>query len=205
MLHLSSSIFPFALASLLIELTPGPNMTYLALVSAGSGRRAGFSTVAGIALGLATVGLVAAFGVSQLIQSSPLAYEMLRWCGIAFLLYLAWEGWTVGTDVVAAGSKTEGRFFLRGLVTNVLNPKSGLFYVSVLPTFIDPAKPASMQAAVLTLTYVAIATAVHAMIVLLAGALAPFLGDPARDVIMRRALSALLAVVAVWFGWSTAR
>jgi len=179
-------------------------MTYLALVSASHGRRAGFATVAGITIGLAAIGLVAALGVTELIQSSAALYELLRWAGIAFLLYLAWEGWVSGTDVVAASSET-GRFFTRGLITNLLNPKAGLFYVSVLPTFIDPLHEPAGQAMTLTILYVAVATSVHLLIVVLAGALEPFLNDTKREVVARRTLSLLLGAVAIWFAWSTAR
>jgi threonine/homoserine/homoserine lactone efflux protein len=195
----------FLLASLLIELTPGPNMTYLALVAAQDGRRAGFATVAGVTLGLAVVGAIAGFGVAELIQASTLAYETLRWVGVAFLLYLAWEGWSTGSDVATAGEDRRGRYFARGLMTNLLNPKAAVFYVAVLPTFVDAAKPILPQTALLTAIYVAVATLIHLMIVVLAGALEPFLNDPDRERIARRALSALLALVAIWFAWTTAR
>lgn len=206
MLPFSTATFlSFALASLLIELTPGPNMTYLALVAAQDGRRAGFATVAGVTLGLAVVGAIAGFGVAELIQASTLAYETLRWVGVAFLLYLAWEGWSTGSDVAAAGEDRRGRYFARGLMTNLLNPKAAVFYVAVLPTFVDAAKPVLAQTALLTAIYVAVATLIHLMIVVLAGALEPFLNDPDRERIARRALSALLALVAIWFAWTTAR
>jgi threonine/homoserine/homoserine lactone efflux protein len=207
------TLLSFALASFLIELTPGPNMTYLALVAASDGRRAGFATVAGVALGLAVIGLAAAFGVAELVQASTIAYEGLRWAGVLFLLYLAWDGWRQGADVAAAGNQPEhdgaGRYFMRGLVTNILNPKAAVFYVAVLPTFlevgIDAARPPLPQTVTLTLVYVAVATLVHAAIVVLAGALEPLLADPRRETIARRVLSALLAAVALWFAWSTAR
>jgi threonine/homoserine/homoserine lactone efflux protein len=201
----SSSLLSFTLTSVIIELTPGPNMTYLALVSAQEGRRTGFATVAGIALGLATIGVIAAFGVAELVQSSRLLYETLRWAGVAFLLYLAWEGWTAGTDVVASDSESRGRYFMRGLVTNLLNPKAAVFYIAVLPTFIDASRPVLPQTVSLTIIYVLVATLIHASIVGLAGTLEPFLNDPRREKAARRVLSALLAGVAVWFGWSTAR
>lgn len=206
MLPFSTATFlSFALASLLIELTPGPNMTYLALVSASDGRRAGFATVAGIAVGLAFIGGIAALGVAELIQASSLLYEGLRWAGILFLLYLAWEGWTAGTDVVSSNSDPGGKYFLRGLVTNLLNPKAAIFYIAVLPTFVEAGRPILAQTVVLTLIYVAVATAIHALIVILAGALQPFLNDPRLERTSRRLLSALLALVAFWFAWSTAR
>lgn len=201
----SSSLLSFALTSLLIELTPGPNMTYLALVSAQDGRRAGFATVAGVALGLAVIGIIAAFGVAELVQSSSPLYETLRWAGVLFLLYLAWEGWTSGTDVVASEAQSRGRYFMRGLVTNLLNPKAAVFYIAVLPTFLDRSQPVLPQTVSLTIIYLLVATVVHAGIVVLAGALEPFLNDPRRERIGRRLLSALLACVAIWFGWSTAR
>ena len=200
----SASLASFALTSLLIELTPGPNMTYLALVAARDGRRSGFATVAGVALGLAVIGLVAAFGVAELVQSSRLLYESLRWAGVLFLLYLAWEGWSAGTDVVASDGSSRGRYFMRGLVTNLLNPKAAVFYVAVLPTFIDTSRPVLAQTVALTVIYVLVATLIHSAIVVLAGTLEPFLNDPRRERIARRVLSALLACVAIWFGWSTA-
>lgn len=200
-----TNLIPFALASLLIELTPGPNMTYLAIVSAAEGRRAGFATVAGVALGLGIIGLVAAFGLAEAIQASPLLYEGLRWAGVLFLLYLAWDGWRAGAEVVLTGAATHKKHFRRGLITNLLNPKAAVFYVAVLPTFIDAGRPVLSQAVSLTLIYVLVATLVHAAIVLLAGMLEPFLNDPRREQLARRVLSVLLALVALWFGWSTAR
>lgn len=199
------TLLSFAFASLIIELTPGPNMTYLALVSASQGRRAGFATVAGIALGLGVIGLAAAFGVAQLIAASQLAYEVLRWGGVAFLLYLAWDGWRGSAETVSTAEEEDRKFFTRGLVTNLLNPKAAVFYVAVLPRFVDAAQPILAQTVTLTLAFVAVATMVHAGIVALAGAATPFLTDPRRERIMRRILSALLALVALWFAWSTAR
>jgi threonine/homoserine/homoserine lactone efflux protein len=199
------TLLSFALASTIIELTPGPNMTYLALASAAEGRRVGFATVAGVALGLALIGFAAAFGVAELISASPLVYEILRWAGVGFMFYLAWDGWRGGGDVVASDARVGGRYFLRGLITNLLNPKAAMFYVAVLPTFVDAARPLLAQTLTLTVVYVVIATLIHAGIVVLAGALEPLLNDPRRERIARRALSALLALVAVWFGWTTAR
>ncbi|MDR7035108.1 MULTISPECIES: LysE family translocator [unclassified Mesorhizobium] len=193
------------ITALLVELTPGPNMTYLALVSASNGRRAGLATVAGIAIGLATIGLIAALGVAEIIQASAIVYEMLRWSGVIFLLYLAWEGWISGTDVVASAPTEHGRYFTRGLITNLLNPKAGVFYISVLPTFIDPTVSATRQAMILTAVYVTVATLIHLVIVLLAGSLEPVLNDPGRERLARRFFSLLLAAVALWFAWTTAR
>lgn len=188
----------FLVASVLIELTPGPNMTYLALVSAQDGRRAGAATVAGVAAGLGVVGVLSAIGVAELIKSSAVAYEALRWSGIVFLLYLAWDGWHCEREADSPGDDRHASHFVRGLVTNLLNPKAAVFYVTVLPTFMDTGAGTS-QALALTAIYVAVATAVHAAVVALAGLLQPVLNHPERERVARRILSALLAAVAVWF------
>jgi threonine/homoserine/homoserine lactone efflux protein len=171
----SETVLAFALASLIIELTPGPNMAWLALLSLERGRLAGFTAVAGVALGLLILGLGAGFGLGTLIAETPWLYQVLRWGGIAFLLYLAWDGYRE-TQKPAQAMGGNGRLiesFWRGLVSNLLNPKAALFYISVLPNFIDPAASRGPQALSLTIIYVAIATAVHAGIAMAASLIQP--------------------------------
>jgi threonine/homoserine/homoserine lactone efflux protein len=209
MLHISlETLAAFALTCLVIELTPGPNMAYLAVLSAGHGRRAGLAATLGIALGLLIVGIGAALGLAALISSSRLLYEALRWSGVAYLLWLAWDGWRDTTETSPArtdGREMDATLFTRGLVANLLNPKAAVFYVAVLPTFVDAVRPVLGQTVFLSVIYVLIATAVHTTIVALAGAARPFLEDPDRSRILRRGLSLTLAGIAVWFAVSTAR
>jgi threonine/homoserine/homoserine lactone efflux protein len=198
----------FALTCLIIELTPGPNMAYLAVLSAGRGRRAGYAATFGIALGLLVVGVGAALGIAALISSSPLFYEALRWSGVAYLLWLAWEGWRDETETSpgrTAGDNIDATVFTRGFVTNLLNPKAAIFYIAVLPTFVDAAQPVIWQTVVLSVIYVLVATAIHTTIVSLAGTARPFLEDPNRNRFIRRGLSLALGAIAVWFAVSTAR
>jgi threonine/homoserine/homoserine lactone efflux protein len=195
----AAGIAAFALTSLIVELTPGPNMAYLALVAATEGRRRGYAAVAGVALGLAVLGLMAALGLATLIAASPAAYQALRWAGVAYLLWLAWDGWRGAErpeDVTAAGSPLSV-WFRRGLITNLLNPKAAVFYVAVLPGFLTPGGVVS-EAVMLSTVYVVVATLVHGMIVTLAGSAQAFLDDPGRARLARRALSLALAGVAVW-------
>jgi threonine/homoserine/homoserine lactone efflux protein len=197
----------FALTSFLIEMTPGPNMTYLALVAAGRGRAYGLSTVLGVTLGLSIIGIAAALGVTALIQSSAFLYEVLRWSGILFLFYLAYDGWRRDDDGGSNPGESGPRYFTyfqRGLLTNLLNPKAAAFYVTVLPTFLTVNSGLSGPL-LLTAIYVSVATLIHLTIVALAGALAPILNDPARETIARRSLSLLLAAVALWFAVTTVR
>lgn len=199
---LPPAILAFALTSLLVELTPGPNMTYLALVALREGRRAGYAAVAGVALGLALVGLAAALGVSELIGASPLIYQGLKWAGVAYFAYLTWESWTDGGSEAAA-APPESQFFRRGLITNLLNPKAVIFYVAVLPAFIDAARPAGRQALILSGVYVMVATAVHAGIVTLAGALRPVLTNAGLMGVAGKVFAVPLAGVGIWIAFAT--
>ena len=200
----STTLAAFALTSLVIELTPGPNMAYLALIAATEGRKPGYAAVAGVALGLAVMGAAAAFGLTAVIAASPFAYQALRWGGVIYLLWLAWDGWRGGeqaSEHAKAGS-TLGRFFLRGLITNLLNPKAAVFYVAVLPGFLLPGAR-MVEIATLTAIYVGVATAVHGGIVTAAGAARDWLADSAREATVRRVLSLALVGVAAWVVWKT--
>ncbi|WP_284165329.1 LysE family translocator [Frigidibacter sp. SD6-1] len=195
----------FLALSAIIELTPGPNMTWLAIVAVTEGRRPGYAAVGGVALGLALIGIAAALGLAAAISASPAAYQALRWGGVLYLLWLAWDGWR--GDGVVEGMARLGSplslYFRRGLITNILNPKAAVFYIAVLPGFVDLSGPVLSQTLFLSVLYVLTATAIHAAIVTAAAFSRRWLEDPLRERAARRALSALLALVALWFAWKT--
>lgn len=212
-----SSIFGFTIlgvplaflwTSLVIELTPGPNMTYLAVLSATEGRRAGLSAVAGVATGLAVIGIAAAFGLAVIISESAILYAALRWAGVAYLLWLAYETWT-GTNGHPSNTRTHTldgwKYFRSGLITNLLNPKAAVFYIAVLPMFVAPERPVLPQTLALTFAYVAVATLVHATIATLAAAARPFLENDAKIETIRHIMAYSIVAVALWFVWSTGR
>lgn len=195
-------------AVLLIELTPGPNMAYLAALTLAHGRRAGLAAVAGVALGLALIGLAAAMGFAALVAASPVLWNALRWAGTAYLFYLAWETWRDEKETSPAGMQgtplEQRRHFLRGLMTNLLNPKAALFYVAILPRFLPQSGAALHDGLLLTGISLAVATAVHLAIVLLAATLHPLLSQPERLRGTRRVLAIGLAGIALWFLRSSA-
>jgi threonine/homoserine/homoserine lactone efflux protein len=197
--------FSFLVTSVLIELTPGPNITYLALLALGEGRKAALAAVGGVALGLALLGGAAALGVAELILASDLLYQALRWAGVGFLFYMAVEAWLAKTEEVAESGVSHARHFRRGFLTNALNPKAALFYLTVLPTFIHREASVREQTLWLTVSYVGIATLVHLLLVFLAGWLRPLLVTPAREMLVRRVFALLLAAVAVWLIFVTHR
>ena len=204
-------LFTFLLAVLVLELTPGPYMAYLATLALSRGRAAGLIATAGIAFGLAVHAAVAGLGAGVLIQQYPLLYDVLRWIGVCYLLYLAWDGWRSEKEISPERADLvimAGPLLLRGFLSNVFNPKSVLFFVSVLPTFVGtgPGAPSlPTQMAVFGALYVGIATAVHGTIVVLAAQLRPWLVEGPRQQTMRRALSVVLALVAIWLAWTTRR
>lgn len=196
-------ILPFIVTALVIELTPGPNMAWLALLSATNGRRAGLAALVGIAMGLSLVGLAAAYGLAELIAASPNVARFLRWAGVLYMLWLAWDAWPRDLSGAAQAVEAVGSdliYFRRGFLLNLLNPKAGLVFVSVLPEFFDPTKAALAQGVVLTLIYVAIATAVHLAIVLLAGLGEQWLTSGERERRLRQVFAVLLVGIALWLG-----
>lgn len=203
-------VLAFALTCVIIEITPGPNMTYLAALSLTNGMRTGFAAVAGIALGLMAYGVTAALGLAALVDNSPLLYGLLRWTGVAYLLWLAWESWASEREAsfqVSDGDDDRPWLaFRRGLITNLLNPKAAVFYVAVLPEFIRADRgPVVLQTLMLSFVYVGIATAIHSTIVVLAGTLQATVATGARRRTIRRGLALALVGIAIWFAVSTGR
>jgi len=195
----TSPLIAFILTVIVIELTPGPNMAWLAVLSADRGRRAGLAATLGVATGLALLGLLAALGFAALIARSPWLFEMLRYGGTLFLLWLAIEGWrSAGESSPARMDGSLRRHFRDGLMINLLNPKAGLFYLIVLPDYISPDLPSLPQAVGLTAISVGIATGIHLVIVALAARAAVWLSNADRTRLFRRALAVLLALIAIW-------
>lgn len=197
---------PFLLTTLLIELTPGPNMAWLALTSASHGRRSGFAAAAGIALGLALLAAASAVGLAELATRSPVVFGLLRYAGVAYLLWLAWKAWT-GEDELSpdiANQDALGAWFRHGLLLNLLNPKAAVFFITVLPAYISAEVPIAPQTAVLSASYIAIASAIHLIIVAFAGHAHKWISVGNRSHIIRRIFAGLLATTAAWFLISTA-
>lgn len=198
---LTDLFIPFLLTAILIELTPGPNMAWLALTSASHGKRAGFAAVAGIATGLAILAVASAAGLAELSARSPLAFGLLRYAGVAYLLWLAWQTW-VGEKGTASGDiqhMAAGQWYRHGLLLNLLNPKAAVFFVAVLPSYVHAETSVAEQTMLLSGSYVVIATVVHLAIVLLAAQAHGWLQSGRRAAVVRRIFAGLLAVVALWF------
>ncbi|MEM9630137.1 MAG: LysE family translocator [Pseudomonadota bacterium] len=137
-----ATIMLFASASLVLTATPGPDMLLIASRSVSQGRYAGFLTYIGIAAGTYCHALAAALGLSQLFAAVPAAFEVVRWAGCAYLIYLAFKTLRASAGPVhATAALTDPggrRIFTEGLLTNLLNPKMALFVLALFPQFVSP-------------------------------------------------------------------
>ena len=132
----------FAAACLVLTATPGPDMLLIASRSVSQGKVSGFATLAGIQVGTYCHALAAALGLSQLFLAVPIAYDVVRYVGAAYLLYLAWQTFRSTGTLLApmAGLRRHSIavVFRQGLLTNLLNPKMALFVLALFPQFVNP-------------------------------------------------------------------
>ncbi|WP_133645825.1 LysE family translocator [Paraburkholderia flava] len=197
------SLFTFGLVALGMSLTPGPNMIYLISRSISQGRQAGLISLGGVALGFVFYMLCAAFGITALLLAVPFAYDALRFGGALYMLYLAWQAVKPGGrspfQVRELPVDSPRKLFAMGFVTNLLNPKIAVLYLSLLPQFIDPSHGSVLgQSLVLGLMQIALSISVNATVAMTAGSLAAFLaGRPVWLVIQRWLMGTVLAGLAV--------
>src|SRR5688572_6969462 len=138
---LEQSLIAFTVAAALLTVTPGLDTALVLRTAAAEGSRRAFAAGLGICLGCLAWGLVVALGLGVLLETSELAYTILRWIGALYLLYLGIQLIVSRRTDFLAGAATIASaptlaWFRRGLLTNILNPKVGAFYVSFLPQFV---------------------------------------------------------------------
>ncbi|AJY04540.1 MULTISPECIES: LysE family translocator [Burkholderia] len=197
------TLIAFGLVSLGMALTPGPNMLYLISRSICQGRRAGLVSLGGVALGFVFYMFCAAFGITALLLTVPYAYDALRFCGAAYLLYLAWQALRPGGrsafEVRQLPHDSGARLFAMGFVTNLANPKIAVMYLSLLPQFISPAYGSVLaQSLALGCVQITVSVSINALIACMAGSIAGFLaGRPLWARTQRWLMGTVLAGLAV--------
>ncbi|MCJ8510574.1 LysE family translocator [Rhizobium lemnae] len=193
----------FAILALGMVLTPGPNMVYLISRSICQGPKAGLISLGGVALGFIFYMLCAAFGITAIVMAVPYAYDALRIGGAVYLLYLAWQAVKPGGrspfQVKDLPKDSPGKLFAMGFVTNLLNPKIAVMYLSLLPQFVKPEHGSVLiQSLALGTTQIMISITVNAMIALAAGSIAGFLSSrPSWLVVQRWLMGTVLAGLAI--------
>ncbi|MCF6471321.1 LysE family translocator [Nonomuraea sp. MG754425] len=201
-MDIAGSVWSFAAVVALLTITPGLDTALILRTSLLAGRRPAWGVALGIQLGTLCWGLLTAAGLSALLAASQLAYDVLRWAGAA---YLVWMGVRMlltrhadgGPD--AREQPQEVRFgagLRRGLLTNLLNPKVGAFYVAMLPHFIPAGAPHALMGLALAGVHVAEGLVWSAGLIGFASLMGGFLRAPG----VRRFLDRLTGVVIVGFG-----
>ena len=197
----------FLSAALLLNLTPGPDMLFVAGASAARGRRAGVLAALGVGLGCGVHIALAAVGLSALLATSALAFGVVKWLGAA---YLVWTGLSMlrARPAAPAAAPATRAVFWQGALTNALNPKVALFFLAFLPQFVDAGAPQQAVAFVaLGVLFTASGTVVNVIVALAAGNIAGALaagGAGGRDgPWLQRAAGALFIGLGVKLAFSS--
>ncbi|MBQ9351926.1 LysE family translocator [Phyllobacterium sp.] len=198
-----TSLLAFGLIAFGMVCTPGPNMIYLISRSICQGPKAGLISLGGVALGFVFYMLSAALGITALVFAVPFAYEVLKFGGAIYLGWLAWNALKPGgrsAFVVRELPKdTPQKLFVMGFVTNLLNPKAAVLYLSLLPQFVKPELGSVfLQSISFGFTQIAISLTVNSMIAVTAGSIAAFLANrPFWMTVQRYLMGTVLAGLAI--------
>jgi threonine/homoserine/homoserine lactone efflux protein len=136
----------FVGAALLLLVVPGPSVLYVVTQSVSHGRRAGIASVAGITTGTLVHIAAATVGLSALLASSAVAFDVVKYLGAAYLIVVGLRrllGLERAAEEPARPTRDLGRLYRQGIVVNTLNPKTALFFLAFLPQFVDPSHGAA--------------------------------------------------------------
>ena len=200
----------FAVASVLLALTPGPNLLYLVSRTLCQGRSAGLVSLAGTTSGFLFYALSAAFGLTAVFIAIPVLYDAVRWAGAAYLIWLAWDA----VRPHGAGGLFARRdlptvppvvLFRNGVVTSILNPKVALFYLALFPQFVDPSRGSVLgQSLALAAIQIVIGALCDSMFVLAAARAARWLAErPLWLTVQRWVLGTVFAAIAMKLAFDT--
>jgi threonine/homoserine/homoserine lactone efflux protein len=148
----------YVTAVFLISATPGPNMLHVMTQSIAHGPRRALATMAGLMSAVLMCLIASALGLGALLKASPRLFDVLRYAGVAYLIWLGIKAWRapVGGADGAMPKRSDRALYLTGLLTGLSNPKLIIFAAALFPQFIDPARPFGMQLAILVISFVVI-------------------------------------------------
>lgn len=183
------TMIAFAAVALGMVCAPGPNMIYLISRSVTQGKVAGMISLFGVMLAFVVYIVATMMGLSALFLTVPILYSMIKWAGAVYLLWLAWKAIRPGSsrnilEPQSLAIESPKKLFMMGFMTNLLNPKAAVLYVSLLPQFIDPTRGSVLgQSATLGLLQISISFIVNLLIVLVASQVVSWFGK--RPIWMR--------------------
>ncbi len=197
-----NTIIMFLTASALLGFAPGPDNIFVLTQSILYGRSAGFKITLGLCTGLIVHTAVVALGVAALFQTSVIAFNVLKYLGAAYLLFLAWKSFRATSGGITIEKDREvpsWRLYRRGIIMNVTNPKVSIFFLAFLPQFADPARGSmTLQLAFLGLMFIAVTIVVFGLISQLAGIIGAWLQKSGKfEKIMNMTAGTIFAALAV--------
>jgi len=189
----------FAFASLMLNITPGNDMLYVATRSTSQGVRAGIVSALGIATGCIVHLLAAVIGLSAIIANSAIAFDIIKYSGAAYLVYLGIKAFISKQNKFSINEKIEkqslSKLFWQGALTNVLNPKVALFFLAFLPQFIHPENGnTAIQISLLGLWFNFSGTIVNIIVASLFGKLGNWLADKQAFIKWQNKITGLVLV-----------
>ncbi len=199
------TMIAFAAVALGMVCAPGPNMIYLISRSVTQGKLAGMISLFGVMLAFVVYIVATMMGLSALFLTVPILYSMIKWAGAVYLLWLAWKAIRPGSgsdrnilEPQSLAIESPKKLFIMGFMTNLLNPKAAVLYVSLLPQFIDPAwGSVLMQSATLGLLQISISFIVNLLIILVASQVVSWFGKrPIWMSIQRWVMASVLTALA---------
>lgn len=192
----------FMIAAFMVCLAPGPDIMLTLFQSALYGFKTGFAITLGLCSGLFIHTTIVVLGVAVLFSQYPIAYDILLWFGFFYLLYLAWVTWNTQPNAANSNSKTRmtyWKFYIRGFIMNVSNPKISIFFLAFLPQFTDKTgENTGVQLSILGLIFIIIAMCVFSSVALGASHIgALFERKPHVLSIMHKVTSGCFVIVAL--------
>lgn len=183
---MSEQIIQFLTASVLLTLSPGPDIIYVMVRSMAYGAKQGIITALGLVCGIIVHTSLVAFGVSALIKTLPGLFLILKILGALYLLYLAWKVWKSDPDIHIQSGGIENKrsleLFRQGFIMNVINPKVGLFFLALFPGFLwAPEENTVYQFYVLGFLFMLQAFIIFCLVALLSGKISKFLKSNERS------------------------
>lgn len=203
-------LFSFFLLSLALGIAPGPDILFVFAQALANGWRAGSLVTFGLCTGLVFHVSLAAFGVAAVLKKYPRAFQLITWCGAAYLVYLGVGAWrsasvvTIGVDGSASRETVNAlSLYGRGVVMNMCNPKVMLFFLALMPRFVDPAKGRVAGQFLLLGAIFALATVIVFNLVAGGGGMiSGFLSDqPESMSVLQRFSSLVMFGLAGWIAW----
>jgi homoserine/homoserine lactone efflux protein len=191
----------YLLITLVLILIPGPIVTLVVATSASKGMRAGLITVAGTSSGNAVLLAVIALGLSWILNHALTWFELLRWVGAVYLIWLGIQAWR-GAGRGAPVPPNDRVYFWRGFLVALSNPKTIAFFTAFLPQFVDPSLPAAPQLALMCAVSVLLATLSDSCWAILAGFGRLWFVQPARAELLGRLSGITLIGGGIWLSLS---